>query len=304
MGNENPPGGLSSIDIAICTIERANSLINRLMEEDKLSLLGSIVIDEMHMIGDSSRGYLLELLLTKIQFLSAKKATSQTDKNNGIQIIGMSATLPNLDMMAEWLNAKYYVTEYRPVPLSEHLKSGKAIYDGKNAVVRRISDAQTIAGDDDDVINLCLETLRENNAVLIFCPTKNWCEKLSLTIATYLTDHVFNQKNNNDKGIPYDQDGLNAIINELQQTPAGLDSGLEKVVLAGVSYHHAGLTMDERDIVEGAFRRGVLRIIIATSTLSSGECKSKRVYSINHSPFSFVCSIVFVHLPNGAYVGN
>ena len=269
MGNETPPGGLSSIDIAICTIERANSLINRLMGEDKLSIVGSIVIDEMHMIGDPSRGYLLELLLTKIQFLSAKNSAVQSGNgNNGIQLIGMSATLPNLDMMAEWLNAKFYVTDYRPVPLSEHLKSGKTIYDGKNDVVQRISADQTIPDDDDDVINLCLETMRENNSVLIFCPTKNWCEKLALTISNYLTGHVFQEEL--CSSIPHNKEGLDEVINELQQTPAGLDSGLEKVVLAGVSYHHAGLTMDERDIIEGAFRRGVIRIVIATSTLSSG----------------------------------
>ena len=32
----------------------------------------------------------------------------------------------------------------------------------------------------------------------------------------------------------------------------------------------AGLTFDERDIVEGAFRQGLVKILIATSTLSSG----------------------------------
>jgi DNA polymerase theta len=29
MGSQNPPGGFQQIDIAMCTIERANSLINR-----------------------------------------------------------------------------------------------------------------------------------------------------------------------------------------------------------------------------------------------------------------------------------
>lgn len=32
----------------------------------------------------------------------------------------------------------------------------------------------------------------------------------------------------------------------------------------------AGLTFDERDIIEGAFRNGALRVLVATSTLSSG----------------------------------
>ncbi len=31
-----------------------------------------------------------------------------------------------------------------------------------------------------------------------------------------------------------------------------------------------GLTFDERDIVEGAFRQGYIRVLAATSTLSSG----------------------------------
>lgn len=31
-----------------------------------------------------------------------------------------------------------------------------------------------------------------------------------------------------------------------------------------------GLTFDERDIVEGAFRQGHLKVVVATSTLSSG----------------------------------
>lgn len=60
------------------------------------------------------------------------------------------------------------------------------------------------------------------------------------------------------------------LLEQLKYCPVGLDEILRKTVSFGVAFHHAGLTMDERDIIESAFRSGALRILVATSTLSSG----------------------------------
>lgn len=60
------------------------------------------------------------------------------------------------------------------------------------------------------------------------------------------------------------------LIEQLKYCPVGLDEVLRKTISFGVGFHHAGLTMDERDIIEAAFRNGALRILVATSTLSSG----------------------------------
>lgn len=59
----------------------------------------------------------------------------------GIQIIGMSATLPNLSLLANWLCAELYQTDYRPVPLQEHLKVGCNIYAKDLSVVRQFTPA-------------------------------------------------------------------------------------------------------------------------------------------------------------------
>lgn len=40
IGSSSPSGGFSSVDIAICTIEKANSLLNRLIDEDLIFELG------------------------------------------------------------------------------------------------------------------------------------------------------------------------------------------------------------------------------------------------------------------------
>lgn len=44
MGSISAAGGFNSLDIAVCTIEKANSLINRLIEDNNMGLLGKNTI--------------------------------------------------------------------------------------------------------------------------------------------------------------------------------------------------------------------------------------------------------------------
>ncbi|XP_053273755.1 DNA polymerase theta [Pleuronectes platessa] len=271
MGSTSAAGGFKALDVAVCTIERANSLINKLIEEDSMGLLGMVVVDELHMVGDSGRGYLLELLLTKIRYIALKQNTTGS-LSEGVQIIGMSATLPNLSLLASWLGAELYQTDYRPVPLLEHLKVGCNIYDKSLSVVRQFTPALNIKGDDDHIVSLCYETVSDGRSVLMFCPSKNWCEKLADSIARefYNLRLADGQGDTNLRPVALDQEGLVDVLAQLRRTPAGLDPILQRTVPWGVAFHHAGLTFDERDVLEGAFRQGMVRVLAATSTLSSG----------------------------------
>ncbi|XP_057401821.1 DNA polymerase theta isoform X3 [Balaenoptera acutorostrata] len=278
MGSTSPTGHFSSLDIAVCTIERANGLINRLIEENKMDILGMVVVDELHMLGDSPRGYLLELLLTKISYITKKSASCQaylaSPLSNAVQIVGMSATLPNLELVASWLNAELYHTDFRPVPLLESVKIGNSIYDSSLKPVREFQPMLQVKGDEDHVVSLCYETIRDNHSVLLFCPSKKWCEKLADIIA-----HAFYSLHHQAEGLVrsselppviLEQKGLLEVMDQLKRLPSGLDSVLQKTVPWGVAFHHAGLTFEERDILEGAFRQGQIRVLAATSTLSSG----------------------------------
>ncbi|XP_077381163.1 DNA polymerase theta isoform X2 [Festucalex cinctus] len=271
MGSTSAAGGFTAVDVAVCTIEKANSLINRLIEEGNMDLLGMVVVDELHMVGDSGRGYLLELLLTKIRYVAQKRNTPGS-LSEVVQIVGMSATLPNLSLLADWLGAEFYQTDYRPVPLQEHLKVGCSIYDKSLSVVRQFTPALPIKGDDEHIVSLCYETVREGHSVLLFCPSKNWCEKLADSIARefYNLKHTEREGDSEPQPVCLDQEGLVGVIAQLSRTPAGLDPILKRTVPWGVAFHHAGLTFDERDVLEGAFRQGMVRVLAATSTLSSG----------------------------------
>lgn len=264
-GSSNPPGGFKVCDLAICTIEKANSLINKLIEERSIEDLGVLVVDELHLLGDSHRGYLIELLLTKILYATSRKSLPT-------QIVGMSATLPNLNILAQWLKADLYVTDFRPIPLKEYVKVGPEILLPDFQLARQISSENFIPNDIEHIVYLSLETILDGHSVLVFCPTKNWCEKM----AQHVSNEFFNlgSNPNSDRGARLRQqlkgELLAQVLERLKATPAGLDSVLGQTVRFAVAFHHAGLTCEEREVIENAFRLGILRILIATSTLSSG----------------------------------
>uniref|UniRef100_A0A1I8PUM1 DNA-directed DNA polymerase n=1 Tax=Stomoxys calcitrans TaxID=35570 RepID=A0A1I8PUM1_STOCA len=272
FGGYTPPGGFDSINVAICTIEKANSIVNKLLEQGKLDEIGTVVVDEVHLISDPGRGYILELLLAKVLYMSRKYALQ-------IQVITMSATLANVELLQRWLDAELFITNFRPVALNEMIKVGNKIYDNNLKVIRSITEPSVdirepfpaIPNDADHIAQLCVETLIEGCSVIVFCPSKDWCENLSIQLAGAI--HTLG-KQGGEWGIKLraqlNREAIDEMKKQLKDIPTGLDTVLEKTVTYGCAFHHAGLTTEERDIVEASFKSGALKIIVATSTLSSG----------------------------------
>ena len=100
-------------------------------------------------------------------------------RSEGIQIVGMSATLPNLELLAGWLDAELYQTDYRPVPLQEWLKVGSNIYDSSLSLVRSFTPALAVKVRKIKVVCLSKRWLipsifaRENDSV--FLPVEVYC---------------------------------------------------------------------------------------------------------------------------------
>lgn len=263
MGSQSPPGGLQAVHVAICTIEKANSLINKLLDEGSISELGAVIVDELHLLGDPSRGYILELLLTKVKYVSSKSDDVQ------IQIVGMSATLPNLEILASWLNAELFITDFRPIPLEEYCLIGSKYYDKEGRCIANLDTALTVEGD--SVLKICLNTIKDGCSILIFCMTKNWCESLAQSVAqSFYKLGCEGTKAGSVLRSQLKSEAISEVLEQMKNCPVGLDQVLKKTISFGVAYHHAGLTFDERDIVEGGFKSGAIRVLVATSTLSSG----------------------------------
>ncbi|MCX6710695.1 MAG: DEAD/DEAH box helicase [Candidatus Woesearchaeota archaeon] len=97
---------LANYDMIICTSEKFDSLIRH--KAPWLSMVSVVIIDEIHLLNDSSRGPTLEILITILR-----------DKIKNLQIIGLSATIGNPRELADWLGAELVIDSWRPVKLSK-----------------------------------------------------------------------------------------------------------------------------------------------------------------------------------------
>uniref|UniRef100_A0A8C2JD87 Helicase POLQ-like n=1 Tax=Cyprinus carpio TaxID=7962 RepID=A0A8C2JD87_CYPCA len=256
----------------VTTIEKGHSLVNSLIENDRLDNIGLVVVDELHMLGDGSRGAILEMTLSKILYMS--KST---------QIIGMSATLGNVGDLQTFLNAENYTNDFRPVELKEYVKIKDSIYevDPREETCfsfSRLLDFKYSSGmqkmDPDHIVALATEVIPQQSC-LIFCATKKNCENLAGMICKYLNKEFLKHK----------KAEKTTLLGELKSSGNGsLCPVLQKTVPFGLAYHHSGLTSDERKLVEEAYSSGVLCLLTCTSTLAAGiNLPARRV--ILRSPY-------------------
>ena len=99
-------GNLGHSDVIIVTSEKFDSLLRHRVEW--LKRVKTVVVDEIHLLNDPSRGPTLEIVLTIL-----KRVLPHA------QIVGLSATIGNKEDLAAWLNAELVEDSWRPVKLEK-----------------------------------------------------------------------------------------------------------------------------------------------------------------------------------------
>lgn len=56
-------------------------------------------------------------------------------------------------------------------------------------------------------------------------------------------------------------------MQKMEKGKVGIDPNLKLVLPAAVAFHHAGLTEGEREELEDAYKKGSIRVLVATTTL-------------------------------------
>lgn len=105
---------LVQYDLIVCTAEKLDSLIRH--HAPWLSMISTVVIDEVHLLNDHGRGPTLEILITMLRQLL-----------KDVQIIALSATIGNPKELAEWLGANLVEDDWRPVKLYKGVYFNKEI---------------------------------------------------------------------------------------------------------------------------------------------------------------------------------
>lgn len=282
-GSRGGAGFEGNADLVVCTFEKTAAIINRLQEEDRLSELGLLVVDEVHFLEDPNRGYILECLLSKMLYLRSRAprraiATSSAGGASPLQVVAMSATLQNPSDLSDWLDAVLHVSNDRPVTLTEYVKQGHDLYrfDVEHNALKyqrqlRLPPRNELrdphrapAPDPDDVGLLCSEVLVQGGDTLVFCPARWQVEQTAREVADFLAG-----LNLAEVSVE-----LRARREKLLRKVAMVSSVhmdlLSRLVPVGVGIHHAGLSHDERFILERGFRDRAIKVLCCTSTLAAG----------------------------------
>jgi helicase len=227
---------LGRYDIIVATSENTDSLLRN--KAEWLKRVSLLVVDEIHLIGDETRGATLEMVIAKMRY-----------QNPDMQVIGLSATMGNPEELAKWLDAALITSEWRPVDLREGV-----YYQGKIRFGN--SEREVPSPKKDDDLNLLLDTAEEGGQCLVFVSSRRSAEAFAKKAAAALK-----------KSSP-ELDRYSEIIAKADVTASG--KILSEAVKKGAAFHHAGLPRAARAAVEEGFRKGEIVSISSTPTLAAG----------------------------------
>ncbi|HEX2304779.1 MAG TPA: DEAD/DEAH box helicase [Nitrososphaeraceae archaeon] len=236
-------------DIIILTNEKMDSILRH--EVNWIYDVGLFIVDEIHLLTERERGPTLEIILTKIKLMPQKP-----------QIIGISATVSNSDQVADWLRCEPIQSNWRPTELIEGVYDYDKVTmnNGTNFHIYNIgiTDNSTSA-----IMSIAMDSIMNNGGQsLVFAETR----KRTVSLAKK-TSEIMPKFLNKSSKLSAQKTGVE-ILKKGDDTE--LDRALSSTVTKGVGFHHAGLGVKSRQIVENAFRNGIIKILFATPTLAAG----------------------------------
>ena len=232
-----------------------------------------IVVDEIQMIADRTRGPSLEILLTNIRQLIEQP-----------QIIGLSATMTDFGGLDSWLEADVINVQRRPVPLWEGIAYAIGSTELENIETNERQLGPDLAsvgvprsawspGSKLDIAHRILLAYGGSKQALIFRTRVDDTAATAGSLAYVLPAEPVAPE-------------IRGLIGGLEETR--VSSFLNQWIDKRIAYHNAGLSLEERRLIEQLFRDGIIRILVSTSTLAAGvNLPADVVILLDHKRWDF-----------------
>jgi len=233
-----------NFDLALLVYEKFNQLL--LKNLNLIQTVSLVVVDELQLIFDPSRGPVLEKALAKLRLFSGR-----------LQIIGLSSVLDHAEVLANWLGCQLLVQKHRPVELFQgvlwnglyHFRAHNSGQEGEEKLEWKDA-CQPL----ETLFSNLERLLSRGEQALVFLKSKAQVEHAALLFAQRVK-------------LPEAGQTLKHLF-ELEPT-AGRDKLLQTLSSA-IAFHNADLTYAERKLVEERYLSGEIKVVFCTTTLSLG----------------------------------
>src|SRR5918995_2059504 len=239
---------LAQADVIVLTNEKMDSLIRH--RSEWIHEVGLFVADEVHLIGERERGPTLEMMLTKI-----RKMYSQA------QVLALSATIENSSEIARWLDCELIDSNWRPTRLVEGVyEHGSLRLNDADKVSKKLSSSAWNTST--AAIDVAMECIEDGGQAMIFGETR----KRTISLAQKAAQVVYKKLDTIAR-----KSAANVALEILEKgEDIAITRILSDLVSKGVGFHHAGLGVLTRNLVEKSFKAGVIKLLTTTPTLAAG----------------------------------
>lgn len=271
---------IAATQVIVCTPEKWDIITRKGGEKTFTSLVRLVIIDEIHLLHDE-RGPVLEALVART---IRNIETTQED----VRLVGLSATLPNYEDVAEFLRVKknsglfYFDNSFRPVALEQQ-------YIGvtEKKALKRFQVMNEI------VYEKIMEHAGKNQ-VLVFVHSRKETGKTARAIRDMCLE-----KDTLGNFLREGSASMEVLRSEAEQVK---NNELKDLLPYGFAIHHAGMTRVDRTLVEDLFADRHIQVLVSTATLAWGVNLPAHTVCIFFIPFfsciSFFFIINFLHVLN------
>jgi superfamily II RNA helicase len=223
---------------------------NKVLDEsESLKRYSWIIFDEIHYIDNYERGTVWEESLIFMP--------------KHINILGLSATIPNIKQLADWIQSihnrpvKIVIEEKRPVPLHFFFQCGNQVVD-KIEVLRRAGYAKA------NKLNQLINYLQQKEGFP--CIYFVFGRKRAEYLAGDLYGYNFLTREEKAKI----SDIYDSLCQRFDLKDERSAQDLYPLIQKGIAYHHAGMLPTLKEVIERLFTSRLLKVIFTTETFALG----------------------------------